>query len=129
MRLATFSVGTEPQTGLCTIIRMGAAAGDLDANTRRWLQQIGQADPEPASLADFLAQQTRLTTRGGWPATLVDLTTWPAGLEARDSMVAALVLPGDQTLFIKLTGPRALLLAQRAALESLVRSLRPEGPG
>lgn len=129
MRLATFSVGTAPQTGLCTIIRMGAAAGDLDANTRRWLQQIGQADPAPPQLTDFLAQQTRVTTAGGWPATLVDLTTWPTTHDARDTMIAALVTPGDQTLFIKLTGPRELLIAQRAALEALVKSLRPEAPG
>ena len=127
MRLATFSIGQAPLTGLCTIIRMGAAAGDLEANTRRWMQQVRLADPEPARLAAFLAQQETLQTAGGWPATVVDLTTWPAENTDAESMIAGLVRPGDQTLFIKLTGPRPLLTAERAALVALVQSLRPGG--
>jgi hypothetical protein len=125
MRLATFSLGNAPQTGLCTIIRMGAAAGDLEANTRRWMQQVRLADPEPARLSAFLAQQATLQTEGGWPATVVDLTTWPAENTETESMIAGLVSPGDQTLFLKLTGPRPLLDAERAAFRALVQSLRP----
>ena len=128
MRLATFAVGRGSQTGLCTIIRMGAAAGDLEANTQRWLSQLGLGDPAPGELTAFLARQERVRTAGGWEATVIDFSGWGAPAADAPSMLAGLVAPGDFTLFIKLTGPAALIRSEHGALLELVRSLRPESP-
>jgi hypothetical protein len=52
---------------------------------------------------------------------MVDLTEFSAGAP---SMVAASLTAGNSTMFIKLTGPAALLQAQKPALLELCKSIR-----
>ncbi len=126
MRLGVFTVARDGRTGTCAIIRMGAAAGDLPAATRRWLQQLGQPEPEERALGEFLSRQEKIRSAADWPGTLVDFTTWTSPAPETDSLLAVLYAPGDFTLFLKFNGPVELLRAERAAFRDLATSLRRE---
>ena len=125
MRLGAFSVMRGGQTGLCTIIRMGRGASDPAMNMDRWLAQVGVTNPAASEVAQFLAAQPAVTNADGWRAAIADLTAWPPPpAPDESSLLAATYAPGDLTLFVKLTGPAALLRAERAAFLDFVRSVR-----
>lgn len=124
MRLATFTLHRDEQTGTCTIVTLGGAAGGLEANVRRWLGQLQLATPPAEAFASFLERQVPLRTEGGFEGTLVDLTELGDPAPTTPSMLAALLPVDDLTLFVKLTGPRGLLLAEKEAFAQLCRSVR-----
>ncbi len=109
MRLVTFTVGSEGATGVCTIVRLGGAAGGLEANVRRWLGQLNVPEPPAEEWAAFLAGQEHIHAAGGFEGVLVDLTTLGAQTPEAASMLAGLLKADEATLFVKFTGSRALL--------------------
>lgn len=127
MRMATFTVNVAGHTGLCTVTRMGTAAGNLEANVRRWLGQVGISEPDATALKSFLDRQRSFQSAGGLPCVLVDLTDLPETAADGETMIAGLFALEDATLFAKLMGPRPLLDAQRAAFETFCRSFRRGG--
>lgn len=124
MRLASFTVSAGGRSGLCTIVELGGDAGGLEANIRRWLGQLKLPVPESGAWEDFIQRQTPLSSTGGLSGMIVDLTTLGAGTEDTPSMLAAMFSEAGATVFVKITGPIALLRAEQGRFESLCRSLR-----
>lgn len=124
IRLAAFRLeqGGDRETTVVetTVVMLGGAAGGVEANVARWLDQLGLrlAGDE---LAQFLAAGEPVATRGGLRLTVYDFTalTAPDG----DSMMVAVGPALDQTLFVKMSGNGAAVAAARSDFLRLVGSL------
>lgn len=125
MRLASFSPPAWEGLGQGSVILLGGDAGGLEANLRRWMQQIKLQPPDETAFQAFLAGLAPKTTRGGFPCVLVDFGALldPAADPSTPSMLAAAVTLQDQTAFFKLTGPADKLAAQRASFEQFCLSV------
>lgn len=120
IRLAAFRFEQGDRRVETTVVMLGGAAGGVEANVVRWLDQLGlQLTGE--ELAQFLAGGETVAARGGIPLTVYDFTRLasPDG----DSILAAVGPVLDQTLFVKMTGDGSLVAAARADFMSLVASL------
>lgn len=126
MRMGSFGVAGEPDAD-CSIVLLPGEAGGLDANVNRWRGQLGLAALSPEELAKLPTHPLL-----GNPALVVDATGSYKGMgqEAKANFkllgLISQIDAGDQTftLFVKLTGPAALVDAQRAAFFGLCDSLR-----
>lgn len=120
IRLAAFLLEQGDRRAETTVVMLGGAAGGLEANVVRWLDQLGlQLGDE--DLARFLAAGEPVATRDGLRLTLFDFTrvTTAGG----DSMLAAVGPVLDQTLFVKMSGDGDLVAAARGDFLRLVGSL------
>jgi hypothetical protein len=123
MRIATWQVEGQE----CTLMSFPGDVGGDEANIRRWLGQIGQTVPAE-TLAAFVASPARFTTvrwHRGTPVRLRRSTRCVTG-----SSVLASDHSRSETSpsFVKLMGDAAVLKRQKAAFETLSRSiaLKPE---
>jgi hypothetical protein len=121
MRIATWNVEGQE----CTLMSFPGDVGGDEANIRRWLGQVGQSVPAEA-LAAFVASPARFTTAGGFEGRLFDFADLPGA--TGQSVLASIIPIGDQSAFVKLMGDAAVLKRQKAAFETLSRSitLKPE---
>ncbi len=124
MRVATFVVGDASDKAECSIISLGAQAGTLKANAARWAAQI-QVSVDDSALDKFLAAQTLLKTQDGASVQLVDL----ASLQDKEngeapSMIASVISYPDKTIFIKLTGPKRIVLQNSEKFKSFCQTLK-----
>lgn len=117
MRLASFASGEDTDGSI--IILPGNAGGAL-ANARRWAGQIS-LEWTDAELEAFLARQERFVSVGSLPVVVLDFT--PALEPAAPSMLAAIVVVGESTAFVKLTGSNEAMIAARSGFGALCRSL------
>lgn len=125
MRLEAFRVRADGAEGLCTLVMLGGAAGGLEPNVRRWIGQLGVAAPEGGAFEAFLAGQERFASKGGYDVVAVDLTSLPgASADEEESMLAALANVDGATLFVKMTGPAALLRREKANFRELCTSIQ-----
>ncbi|GDY13548.1 hypothetical protein LBMAG53_24260 [Planctomycetota bacterium] len=98
-------------------------AGDVEANLNRWLGQFaedGRQQERSTGTARHgeyhLAQITGTFNKAVGPPMAGKTEPQPG------SAMLGVVLPGPQgPLYLKLTGPKELVLAQRAALEAAIR--------
>ncbi|HMO03666.1 MAG TPA: hypothetical protein PKC67_04555 [Kiritimatiellia bacterium] len=122
MRIAAWRVEGQE----CTLMSFPGDVGGDEANIRRWLGQVGHG-ADAATLSAFVAQPERLTTGSGLEVRFFDLgALLPPG--AAQSVLAAIIPAGDQSIFLKLMGDAEVLRRQKAAFASLSRSiaLKPE---
>jgi len=124
MRLVTFSVSDKSMPIETTIVSLGGSAGGIEGNIVRWMGQLRLAVPSAAEMAAFIKKQDVLTTESGLTATMVDLTQWQdKEKDTAASMIAAIIeRPGSQT-FVKMTGTKKAVLANRAKFKELVTSI------
>jgi len=115
MRYATFAVpGTDgAQAELAVSSFPGDVGGDLE-NVNRWRTQAGAA---PVAAADLPALVQKVPA-GDKEFSLIDVT----GPTMR--VVAAWVRHGADTWFFKLTGPAALLGAEKEKFTAFLASVR-----
>ena len=125
MRVATFEAGPAEEPAECYVSEMAGAAGGVEANVARWCQQMG-ADPLSAAALEALERVRVL----GLDAPLVEVPGSYRGMNGEqvpDALLIGTVVPLEgRTLFIKLTGPRALVESERDAFLSFCKSLREE---
>ncbi|MHC5011327.1 MAG: hypothetical protein ACYTG6_10305 [Planctomycetota bacterium] len=122
MREVTFvpegATGTE-----CYVTILGGAAGGAVANIDRWRQQIGL---EPMGEGEFEALP-RMSVLGG-QAVWVALRGHYRGMGDQDQEEAMLLgfvrERGEDTVFVKMTGPAAEVEPQQSAFEAFCASLR-----
>ena len=114
-RLATFSIGDGAE---CAVSAWPGDLGGLRANVDRWRGQVGL--PAVAAGGDPDLERMRVL---GSEAVLVDLEG-PEG----DGMLALYLLLAEESLFVKLTGPVALLASERDHFRAFCASLREEKP-
>ena len=120
IRLAAFQFEQDDRRVETTVVMLGGAAGGVEANVVRWLDQLGlQLTGE--ELAQFLAAGERVTTRDGMPLTVYDFSRLAA--PDGNSILAAVGPVLDQTLFVKMSGDGTLVAAARDDFMNLVASL------
>ena len=123
LRLATFSIAGQEGPGQCTLVPLPGDGGGIEANVQRWLEQLQLPLFSPREMADFLGRQKRLQTRDGLPVAVIDFTALGRRQPPAASMLAAMIADGNQTLFVKLSGGKALIEKNREDFYEFCRSL------
>ncbi len=120
MRLASFTVpGADNKEADLSISALGGAAGGLLANINRWrTQQLGLA---AATEADLPKLSSEVPVTGG-SATVVDFAG--DGELKGTRMLAAIVARNDRTWFFKLTGPEAVVGAEKENFVKFLKSVK-----
>lgn len=121
MRLVTYTVGDAE----CYIAVLGPGGGGLLANLNRWLGQFGQPPLDEAALAELptievLGQETPLLEAQG------DFTDMGGNLHTGQRLLGVACLLPDKSVFIKMTGPSAVVEAQRDAFIAFCESVRAQ---
>lgn len=125
MRMVTFRSADTKDPVECALISLAGAAGGLESNAARWMQQVNIVVPEAPDMEEFLAAQKKIKIQGGFDATIIDLTQ----LQSKDdlespSMAAAIITLPDMTVFVKMTGSRGAVLKNKNRFEALCESLK-----
>ena len=123
MRLATLWVSGNGEEAECTLIVLGGDAGGLQANIVRWMEQVQIQPPMGYEMQNYLDELEEFTTAGGDRGVLIDFAPFVAEPDQL-STLAAIIERGRESLYIKLTGSRALLEQERSAFDQLARSIR-----
>ena len=118
MREITYLVGSAGESE-CYVTLLGGSGGGMLANINRWCGQLGQAPLAQADL-DKLEQIEMLGTQ----ATLVELERGASSSNSPEYLLGAVCLLPERSVFVKMTGPRALLERERAAFQSFCKSAR-----
>lgn len=103
----------------CYVTLLAGDGGGLLANVNRWCQQMGQA----ALGADDLAGLARVPVLGA-SGLLVELERGPQASVPQERLLGLVLMLEGQSLFVKMTGPRALLERERGAFLDFCRSTR-----
>lgn len=109
MRAASFTV--ENSKVDVSVVTFPGTAGGLLSNLNRWRGQMGL--PALTSESDIAT-----TSVNGQPTQIVELTS----ATEDKAMLGAIYLREDQSWFLKLTGDKASVAAQKADFESLANS-------
>ncbi len=121
MRIGNFKVASSPETE-CYLTLLKGAAGGVDANINRWCRQMGQPELKPEEIAaltkvEMLGQQAPLVEVAG-------SFTGMAGQQFPDYMLTGVVATlADETLFVKMTGPAAVVKAEKDHFLAFCKSL------
>ena len=115
MRLASFTVEGDDSGALTTLIVLGAGAGGVEANIRRWRGERG-LPPEAPSEPMRVAGQIEFV--------FVDMVN--ESIQAGDTLttVGAIFDLGNRTAFLKFVGPPEVVARQRIPFLQLAGSLR-----
>jgi hypothetical protein len=136
MRLVTFTAKSGDKSAICTIIPLQGEAGGLKANVSRWLGQVtsgsGHADPmmaegDDAGVQKLLKNQQKFLTKGSFPAVFVDLTTATAKNDD-NSILATIVTVNNSSVFIKMTGPKSVLVENKDKFVAMCKSFNMGNP-
>jgi hypothetical protein len=114
MRHATFDIAEGSE---CYITLLAGDAGGVAANVNRWRDQVGLSGLDGAALGELprgsiLGQQQPIVEAYG-----------PTG----DAILGTLAAVPGQTLFIKLTGPTAVVKEEVERFKAFCASLRMDG--
>ncbi|MBI3450235.1 MAG: hypothetical protein HY049_15140 [Acidobacteria bacterium] len=131
MRRAQYKVPGKGGDGECAVFYFGPGqGGDPMANAQRWASQFTMPDGSPAEKN----MKTSEIEVAGFKVTLVEVAgTYNGGMTmgAAPSQpkpgyhLLGAIAPGpDANWYFKFTGPEATVQAQRAAFESMVKSLK-----
>lgn len=118
MRLAAFNVGPEESPAEVTVI---PASGDLRANVARWLGQIRDGKVPDDVVDEAMAEAETVEVDGRQGQRFLLTAEQPASGLAIDATV--IPLQGGRSLFIKMTGPHAVVAQQEEAMRSFLSSL------
>jgi hypothetical protein len=117
MRRASYLVkGAADKAGEIVVTAFPGDVGGHVANVNRWRGQLGLAPLSP----DAIAGQTTKLTVAGEPATQVDFKN-----DQTDARMIVVTVPhAGNSWFYKLTGPAALVEAQKTNFEKFVQSVK-----
>lgn len=137
MRIAQYDVppkSGDGEKGELVVFHFGAGqGGGVMENATRWARQFRAADGEPAAPKQFTQGKvgtltiTRLTMEGTYSPAAMGPGMPPA--EPRDNWgMEALIIDGapQGSLFLRLTGPAALVRAESPAIEFIAATARVE---
>lgn len=123
MRVATFRAQDDAGGIECSIVSLGGQAGSFQSNVVRWMKQINIDVPPQAQLEEFLSKQELVKTEGGFDMTVIDFTDF-AGEATTPSMIASIAEFPELTVFVKMTGVKQSVLANRDKFKGLCQSLK-----
>lgn len=113
MSTATFQVSDVTPAVKCTITPLPMIENALQANVNRWEGQLGLAPTEKEQLSQVAK-----------PVQVGDLTVHVVDLSNDQNAILGAVIEKDQIWFIKMTGPKDIVGAQREKFDGFVRSLK-----
>ena len=121
MRVATFTVGTDPNRAELIVTRFRAGTvGSLLDNINRWRQQVGLAP-----VTDEKAVAPEKATVAGQQAQVYDFAgEAAAGNPARRNRVVVVETPLGEMWFFRFFGPGDVVEQQRGAFESFLQSVK-----
>lgn len=135
-RLASFTVKSGEAAANCTIIPLAGNAGGLEANVSRWLGQVtskaGHMDPmlaegDAATVKKLLEQQEKFVTKAQFQGVMIDFTPVTA-MDTDNSILVSMIAVSGSTVFVKMTGPKSVLVANKAKFKSLCQSFNMGTP-
>jgi len=125
MRTANFAIQYQGKKAEGNIIQLPGAAGGVKQNVRRWMEQIGIMSMTDANLEKFLAKQKKVKTKDGHTGIIINLANLLSGdLTQNNSLAAAIITTNTETIFIKMIGPKSVILHNLSALSELASSLQ-----
>jgi len=125
MRRVTFQVapGTE-----CYLVTLPGQAGGVSANVNRWRKQMGLSPLSPGDIAKLPKQQALGVT--GVMIEAEGTFTGMGGQAKEDQGLLGLILSyRNQTVFVKMTGPKAEVAGAKPGFLAFCRSLRDKSQG
>lgn len=124
LRLVTFFITGREGSGECALITLPGAGGGTEANVQRWLEQLHLPLFSQLDLEDFLSRQKKLLTRSGLPVIVIDFTTlnYPQK-HLGPSLLVGIIASENQTLFVKMSGGKALLKENREVFYEFCQSV------
>ncbi len=127
MRLLDLRFGPN-QEGECYISLMPGPAGGLEANVNRWRTQMGQKPYTPDEIAK-LPKKPFFNRDATFVAFDGDFKGFGAEAAKTGYRMLGLIHSADQaTIFVKLTGPKALVEQNAAAFDAFCLSIKPNLP-
>lgn len=127
MRLLDLRFGPN-QEGECYISLMPGPAGGLEANVNRWRTQMGQT-PYTADEIAKLPKKPFFNRDATFVAFDGDFKGFGAEAAKTGYRMLGLIHSADQaTIFVKLTGPKALVEQNTAAFDAFCQSIKPNLP-
>lgn len=127
MRLVDFRFGPNDE-GECYITLMGGNAGGLEANINRWRTQMGQP-PYTAEEIAKLPKKPFFNREGVFVSFDGDFKKFGAESAAKHHRLLGLVHTSQEaTIFVKLTGPKALVAQNEAAFDQFCQSIQARSP-
>ena len=124
MRMLDLRFGPN-QEGECYISLMPGPAGGLEANVNRWRTQMGQA-PYTADEIAKLSKKPFFNRDATFVAFDGDFKGFGAEQAKTGYRLLGLIHSADQaTIFVKLTGPKALVDQNAAAFDTFCQSIKP----
>lgn len=122
MRRGSFTVKSDAGGEAdCSVIVLGAAANPLLDNVNRWR---GQVALPPLGAAQLPAETTTLETHGLRIA-VVDLAGTQPGSATPARILGGILYLGEEAWFFKLSGPDAVVAAEKPAFLQFLRTVRP----
>ncbi|WP_395745533.1 hypothetical protein [Prosthecobacter sp.] len=124
MRLLDLRFGPN-QEGECYISLMPGSGGGLEANVNRWRTQMGQP-PYTAEEIASLPKKPFFNREASFVAFDGDFKGFGATEARTGYRMLGLIHSADQaTIFVKLTGPKALVEQNAAAFDAFCQSIKP----
>jgi hypothetical protein len=127
MRKAAFRVADGAHEAMVTVIDLPVAAGPLVAdpvaNVNRWRSEVGMAPIAADSLSDATAA-THIDEFQGIYIEAIPAASTGEEPAADAGTLAAMAPGGDVVWFVKITGDRELVIAQREQFQSFLKSIR-----
>lgn len=128
MRLANLRPAGHPDAE-CTLVILGGNGGGLEANVNRWRQE--QMGLEP--LAPGAVQELPLMNLLGAGATRVELNGTYSNMGSEPhpdwGLLGAILVSDRFTIFVKMTGPAALVANEAGAFDAFCGSLQVQMQG
>lgn len=122
MRLIDLHFGADGE-GECYLSAMPGSAGGLEANINRWRAQMGLAEYSADELAN-LPKRPFLNREASYVAFDGDFKPVGATESTKGYRLVGLIQPAPEfTLFVKMTGPKALVEKNEAAFQQFVDSI------
>ncbi|MCE9593268.1 MAG: hypothetical protein K8S98_03645 [Planctomycetes bacterium] len=118
MREITYLVGDDGATECYVTLLAGTGGGTL-ANINRWCGQLGQT-PMPENALSKLEHVKMLGADG----VLVEIERGAAATSGAEYLLGAVCEQPERSVFVKMTGPRAVLERERAAFVEFCKSAR-----
>lgn len=122
MREGNFKLAADPNVE-CYITVLQGAAGGAEANINRWRLQMGQ----PEWTADEIAALPKVDMLGS-PSPLVEIPGTFTGMTGtgRENylLLGAICTLADSSLFVKMTGPEAVVRAEKERFTTFCQSIK-----
>ncbi len=115
----------------CYLSVLPGAAGGVEANVNRWRKQFGleESTAETLPTQDLLGlEAARVDLEGDFKATSQPGAPASAA-KPGFALVGLIGTIADQTVFVKMTGPKEVVAAENASFDAWVKSLRLVAPG